>query len=111
PPLYDSCGETDTEMKRGLDIFGATIGLIILAPLLFAIAVAGRLSSGSPVLFPQTRIGLRGRPFTLLKFRTMRDGVRADGAMLPDSERLTRLGKLLRGTRLDALSRPGHGVL
>ncbi len=90
-------------MKRGLDIFGATIGLIVFAPLLLAIAVAVRLSGGSPVLFRQQRIGRHGRPFTLLKFRTMRDGVGPDGAVLEDGKRLTPLGKLLRRTSLDEL--------
>ena len=66
-------------MKRAFDILGASIGLVVFAPLLLAIAIAVRVTVGAPVLFRQRRIGLHGRSFVLLKFRTMRDGVGADG--------------------------------
>jgi lipopolysaccharide/colanic/teichoic acid biosynthesis glycosyltransferase len=62
-----------------------------------------RLRLGAPVFFRQQRPGLHGRPFTILKFRTMRDAVDAGGSPLPDAERLTRLGKFLRSTSLDEL--------
>lgn len=90
-------------MKRLLDIVLALAGLIVLAPLMLMVAwlVARRL--GSPVLFRQQRPGLHGRPFTMIKFRTMRDAVDAQGHALPDSERLTAFGLWLRATSLDEL--------
>lgn len=90
-------------MKRLLDIVFALAGLIVLAPLMLVVAwlVARRL--GSPVLFRQQRPGLHGRPFTMIKFRTMRDAVDAHGQPLPDSERLTPFGLWLRATSLDEL--------
>jgi sugar transferase EpsL len=90
-------------MKRTLDALAASAGLVVLAPLLAATALAVRLAIGSPVLFRQTRPGLHGRPFTLLKFRTMRDAQDSHGNPLPDEARLTRLGALLRSTSLDEL--------
>ncbi|PYX82495.1 MAG: UDP-galactose phosphate transferase, partial [Acidobacteria bacterium] len=60
-------------LKRALDLLAASAGLVVLAPLLAAIAVAIRIGMGSPVFFRQQRPGLRARPFTLLKFRTMTD--------------------------------------
>src|SRR5207253_11424330 len=77
--------------------------LPILAPLLAAIAVAIRIGMGSPVFFRQQRPGLRARPFTLLKFRTMTDARAPGGALLPDSQRLTTLGRFLRRFSLDEL--------
>jgi len=90
-------------MKRAFDILGASIGLVVFAPLLLAIAIAVRVTVGAPVLFRQRRIGLHGRSFVLLKFRTMRDGVGADGVPLADGDRLTHLGSVLRRTSLDEL--------
>ncbi len=84
-------------VKRWLDAAGAFIGLIILSPLLLIVAVLVRLTMGAPVHFTQTRPGLGGRPFTILKFRTMR---RSPGT---DAERLTRLGRLLRRFSIDEL--------
>lgn len=89
--------------KRALDIVGSSVGLILFAPVLAAVAVAIRFDMGSPVLFRQQRPGRNGAPFTLVKFRTMRDAADAAGAPLPDSERLTRLGRFLRATTLDEL--------
>jgi len=89
--------------KRGLDLLVAVPALILLSPLLAAIAVAVLADVGPPVLFRQVRPGRHGRPFTLHKFRTMRDAVGEDGAPLPDPQRLTRLGRLLRRTSLDEL--------
>ena len=89
--------------KRLLDIIGAGTALACTAPVLAGVAVLVRLRLGRPVLFCQTRPGLHGRPFTIYKFRTMRDTRDADGNLLPDQERLTPLGKLLRATSLDEL--------
>jgi sugar transferase EpsL len=89
--------------KRGLDVMAATAGLAVAAPLLLAASVAVRASIGSPVIFRQERPGLHGRPFTLLKLRTMRDATGADGRPLPDAERLTILGRILRATSIDEL--------
>ena len=81
----------------------AGAGLLLLAPLLAAIAIAVAVGLGRPILFRQARPGLRGRPFTLLKFRTMRDAVGPDRSPLPDSARMTPLGTFLRSWSLDEL--------
>jgi len=90
-------------MKRTLDILGASIGLCVFAPVLFIIAVLIRRQMGSPILFHQTRPGLHGKPFKMIKFRTMRDAIDANGNPLPDAERLTKLGQFLRSSSLDEL--------
>jgi lipopolysaccharide/colanic/teichoic acid biosynthesis glycosyltransferase len=90
-------------MKLIFDRLVAGSALVVLAPLLAGIAIAVRVSLGSPVLFRQVRPGLHGRPFTMLKFRTMRDAVDARKRLLPDAERLTPLGRFLRRTSLDEL--------
>ena len=84
-------------MKRLLDILLVVASAPAWAPLMLAVAAAVRWRMGAPVLFRQERAGKGGRPFTMVKFRTMRDG---DG---PDSERLTRFGRMLRATSLDEL--------
>jgi len=89
--------------KRALDVVGAAVGLVVLSPLLLAIAIALRLAHGSPVLFRQPRPGRFGVPFELCKFRTMADRRGADGALLPDADRVTPLGRFLRRTSLDEL--------
>jgi lipopolysaccharide/colanic/teichoic acid biosynthesis glycosyltransferase len=89
--------------KRAIDVLGATLGLAVLGPALLLIALAVRRSLGAPVLFRQVRAGLHGRPFELLKFRTMTDARDAGGALRPDGERLTRLGHWLRACSLDEL--------
>lgn len=90
-------------MKRLLDICVASAVLVVLAlPMLF-IAALVRLRLGSPVLFRQTRAGLHGKPFQIIKFRTMTDARGDDGALLPDAQRLTRLGRYLRASSLDEL--------
>jgi lipopolysaccharide/colanic/teichoic acid biosynthesis glycosyltransferase len=89
--------------KRAVDAVGATFGLVMLAPLLLLIALAVRSALGSPVLFRQIRPGLHGRPFELLKFRTMTDLRDAAGELCPDGQRLTRFGHWLRSTSLDEL--------
>lgn len=90
-------------MKRFVDIFAAGIGLIVLSPLLAWLAWRVRKHLGSPVLFRQTRPGLHGKPFEMIKFRTMRDAIDAQGNPLPDAERLTPFGQWLRATSLDEL--------
>jgi len=80
-----------------------SVGLIALAPLLGMTALAIRLVLGRPVIFAQRRPGRHGRPFVLYKFRTMSGASAGDGRLLPDRERLTRLGRLLRQTSLDEL--------
>lgn len=90
-------------IKRLLDIFGAAIGLIVFSPVLILIAQMIRREMGSPVLFRQARPGRGGKPFQMIKFRTMRDAIDADGRPLPDAERLTKLGRFLRSSSLDEL--------
>lgn len=94
-------GLTYDAQKRLLDIGVAAAGLVVLSPLLLAIALAVRVRMGSPVLFRQTRPGRGGRRFELLKFRTMTDRRGPDGELLPDAERLTWVGRVLRKTSLD----------
>lgn len=87
--------------KRAIDLVIAGVLLIVLSPVFLVVAASIRLTMGSPVLFRQVRPGLHGRPFTMLKFRTMTDARDASGRHLPDSQRLTRLGRWLRATSLD----------
>ena len=90
-------------MKRAFDVVAAAATLAILAAPMLAIAVAVRMCLGKPVLFTQLRPGRHGIPFRLIKFRTMREAVDAEGRPLPDEERLTRLGQFLRAASLDEL--------
>ena len=90
-------------MKRLLDIIIASIALILLSPLYAFVAYKVKKNLGSPVLFRQVRPGLHGKPFEMIKFRTMKDAVDAQGNPLPDSERLTPFGKMLRSTSLDEM--------
>ena len=90
-------------LKRLLDIIIASIALILLSPLYFYVARKVKKNLGSPVLFRQVRPGLHGKPFEMIKFRTMKDAVDAKGNPLPDSERLTPFGKMLRSTSLDEM--------
>ncbi len=89
--------------KRLLDLVGATVLLIGLAPVLAAVALAVRLCLGRPILFFQKRAGLNGQLFTIWKFRSMLDAVDFAGRPLPDDKRLTGFGQLLRKTSLDEL--------
>lgn len=90
-------------LKRLLDILIALLALLLLLPFILLLALLVRVKLGSPVLFRQTRPGLHGKPFAMIKFRSMRDAVDANGEPLPDHERLTRFGQLLRSTSLDEL--------
>jgi sugar transferase EpsL len=85
-------------LRRLVDIAGATILTVVLSPILAGLAAAVRLTMGSPVFFRQLRPGYKGRPFEVVKFRTMREG-----DDLPDEERLTRLGVFMRQLSLDEL--------
>ena len=81
--------------KRALDFVVAACGLILLSPLLLVIALAIRLTMGAPVFFRQVRPGYHGRPFTVVKFRTMSGDVPAIVDTSQDAVRLTKLGKIL----------------
>ena len=89
--------------KRLFDLLLTSLGLVIISPLLLALALSVRLVHGSPVLFRQKRPGYRGQPFMNYKFRTMTEKRDTQGKLLPDAERLTRLGRFLRSTSLDEL--------
>lgn len=97
PGLYRRGG------KRLADVLVAGGALVVLSPLLAALVIAVRVLIGSPVFYRQQRPGRDGRPFTLVKLRTMTDARSADGSLLPDAERLTRLGRWLRASSLDEL--------
>jgi len=90
-------------LKRFLDIAGAALASTLLLPVVAGVAVAIWLRIGRPVFFRQIRPGRRETPFTIYKFRTMREAVDAQGDPLPDGERLTSLGTFLRRTSLDEL--------
>jgi lipopolysaccharide/colanic/teichoic acid biosynthesis glycosyltransferase len=90
-------------VKRAVDVVVAAAALVVLSPLMALIAAAILLTMGPPVLFRHRRLGLGGREFTLLKFRTMRGRPPGPGAALDDEQRITRLGRLLRALTLDEL--------
>jgi len=89
--------------KRLMDLFVAGAALLVLSPLMILLAILVRMLLGGPVLFRQQRPGLGGKPFTILKFRSMSSACDADGRLLPDEARLTAFGKLLRASSLDEL--------
>lgn len=90
-------------LKRTFDIFASFTALVLLSPVILIVAWKIRKNLGSPILFHQVRPGLRGKPFKMVKFRTMRDAVDASGNPLPDSERMTPFGNFLRSASLDEL--------
>lgn len=90
-------------LKRTFDLMLATVAAILLAPVLAVVALLVRSRLGSPVLFRQIRPGLDGKPFEMVKFRTMTDARGPDGALLPDAVRLTPFGQFLRRASLDEL--------
>ena len=90
-------------LKRLMDILGSGAGLVLLSPFLLVVAFLVRVKLGSPVFFRQKRPGLNGKPFMLVKFRTMTDERDEKGNLLPDEVRLTRFGQFLRSTSIDEL--------
>ena len=90
-------------LKRAFDIATSTSALVVLSPVLAITAYKVKKELGSPVLFRQTRPGLHGKPFEMIKFRTMKDATDKEGNALPDRERLTEFGKKLRASSLDEL--------
>lgn len=90
-------------LKRLLDIVIASSALVLLSPVYALVAYKVKKNLDSPVLFRQVRPGLHGKPFEMVKFRTMKDALDAQGNPLPDSERLTPFGKMLRATSLDEM--------
>ena len=89
--------------KRLFDVVASVMGLLLLLPIIAIVAWKVRIKLGSPVLFRQVRPGLNGKPFEMVKFRTMKDAVDVQGNPLPDSERLTSFGAFLRSASLDEL--------
>ena len=90
-------------MKRIFDVVVAAVLLVVASPVVAVVALVVRVAIGSPVLFRQTRLGLRERPFDIVKFRTMTDARGPGGELLPDAERLTPVGRFLRRSSLDEL--------
>lgn len=90
-------------LKRSFDIVVSGALILLLSPVLAGVYLAVALKLGRPVLFRQQRPGLNGRPFTLTKFRSMRNALDSKGNPLPDSERLTQFGRFLRSSSLDEL--------
>lgn len=90
-------------IKRLFDFIGSLIGLVLFSPIFILLYFKIRRDMGAPVLFRQTRPGLKGRPFEMVKFRSMKDANGADGNSLPDADRITPLGRKLRSTSLDEL--------
>ncbi|WP_159739446.1 sugar transferase [Vibrio atypicus] len=90
-------------MKRLFDFTTSLLALIVFSPIIALVAYKIKNNLGSPVLFRQTRPGLNGKPFEMIKFRTMKDATDKDGNPLPDSERMTPFGDKLRNSSLDEL--------
>lgn len=90
-------------MKRLFDLLASFLAIVVLALPLLVLMVLVRYKLGSPVFFRQVRPGLRGKPFVMVKFRTMTDACDAAGRLLPDAERLTPFGRFLRASSLDEL--------
>lgn len=90
-------------MKRAMDLVGALAALVLLSPIVVVLCILVLSKLGSPVFFRQVRPGIKGRPFKMVKFRTMTDERGPDGALLSDDQRLTALGAWLRSTSLDEL--------
>lgn len=90
-------------MKRLFDLTASLIAMIVFSPIIALVAYKIKNNLGSPVLFRQTRPGLNGKPFEMIKFRTMKDALDKDGNPLPDSERMTPFGDRLRNSSLDEL--------
>ena len=90
-------------MKRLADIFCSALGIIMFSPIIFVVAIFVWITSGLPVFFAQQRPGLNGKPFYLLKFKSMNNACDKNGDLLPGKDRLTKFGKFIRSTSLDEL--------
>ena len=90
-------------MKRAFDVVVAAVALVLLSPVIAIIALLVRVFLGKPVLFRQTRPGLHGEPFEIIKFRSMFDEFDADGNEIPEADRVGRFGRFIRTTSLDEL--------
>lgn len=90
-------------IKRVFDFILSLLALVLLSPVILLVAFKIRRNLGSPVLFRQVRPGLDGKPFEMIKFRSMKDAMDSDGKPLPDHERMTPFGEKLRSTSLDEL--------
>lgn len=90
-------------IKRTIDIFGSTIGLIIFSPIILITAILIKVKLGSPIFFTQDRLGKEGKIFKMIKFRTMSNSVDEFGNLLADEQRLNSFGKFLRSTSIDEL--------
>lgn len=90
-------------MKRFMDVIVAVVALLAFLPLMLVVYILVRINLGSPVLFFQERPGQHGKPFLMVKFRTMLDATDSHGNLLPDQDRLTSFGKFLRASSLDEL--------
>jgi sugar transferase EpsL len=91
------------KVKRALDVVVSATGLMVTGPAILGAAALVRATLGAPVFFRQERPGLHGKPFHIWKFRTMTDERGPDGQLLPDEQRLTRVGRFLRSSSLDEL--------
>ena len=96
-------GNWSCKMKRLFDFLATLLALFFLLPVILLVAILIRFKLGSPILFTQKRPGLNGKTFKMMKFRTMLDGKDKQGNLLPDDERMTKFGALLRSTSLDEL--------
>jgi len=90
-------------MKRVVDFIASFVGMTVLLPIIAILSLLIRLNLGSPILFEQVRPGMHGKPFRMIKFRTMKDASDSNGNLLPDTERITNFGSFLRATSLDEL--------
>jgi len=90
-------------LKRFLDVLIAAVALVVMSPLLFTVSLLIAVKLGRPVLFTQQRPGIGGKPFHIIKFRTMTNARDASGNLLPNEQRHTRFGRFLRSTSLDEL--------
>lgn len=101
--MFNSVGIYRNFFKRPLDFTLSLLAIVVLSPIFIIVAILVRINLGSPVIFKQERPGLNEKIFTMYKFRTMTDERNKNGELLPDEERLTKFGKLLRSTSLDEL--------
>ncbi|HDY7526475.1 TPA: sugar transferase [Vibrio vulnificus] len=90
-------------IKRYLDVLLASLGVVVLSPVIISVAILIRIKLGSPILFHQERPGLHGKVFKMYKFRSMTDARDLHGNLLPNEQRMTKFGNALRATSLDEL--------